>query len=67
MITNMTRNMKNNVLAMSTAAPATPKKPNAPAINAITKNINAHLNIIKRTFYLRGRQSEETLIRSAEK
>lgn len=42
---NITRKIKNNILAIPAAAPAIPPKPNRAAINAITKKITAHFNI----------------------
>lgn len=39
----ITRKMKNKVFAMPAAADATPPKPKAAAINAMIKNITAHV------------------------
>jgi hypothetical protein len=43
--TNRIRNSKNRIFAIEAAVPATPKNPKAPAINAITRKVNAQLNI----------------------
>jgi hypothetical protein len=45
-ITNNTKNKKNNIFAIPTAATAIPPKPKAAAMIAITKNIIAQLNMI---------------------
>jgi len=45
-ITNSTKKTKNRILAMLAAVPATTPKPSTPAINAITKKVNAQLNMI---------------------
>lgn len=42
---NRTRKIKNSTLAMDAAAATIPKKPNTPAITAITKNIADHVSI----------------------
>ena len=46
MITNSTIKIKNKTFAIAAAPAASPKNPNAPAINAITKKIIAQRNII---------------------
>jgi hypothetical protein len=45
-ITSNTIKMKKIILAIPAAAPAIPPKPNTPAINAITKKVKAHPNIV---------------------
>jgi len=46
LITNKTRKMKNRILAIDAAPAAIPPKPNNAAINAMTKNIMTHRNIM---------------------
>jgi hypothetical protein len=43
---NSTKNTTNSTLAIQAASAATTKKPNAPAIRAMTKNVKAQLNMI---------------------
>ena len=45
-ITNSAKNMKKIIFAIEAAPAAIPPKPNIAAINATTKNITVHLNII---------------------
>ena len=45
-ITKSTKNTTNSILAIVAAVPATTPKPNTPAINAITKKVNAQLNMV---------------------
>ena len=47
---NNTRNTKNSTCAIELAVPATPVKPNAAAIKAITKNVSAQLNMMHLPF-----------------
>lgn len=49
-ITNITRKMKNIILAMPDAAPAIPPNPNTAAISAITRNIIDHFTMISPPF-----------------
>jgi|GEM_PF-4537187 len=49
--TTSTTNTKKIVLAIEAAPASTPVNPNIPAIIAITKNINVHLNILIRFSY----------------
>lgn len=43
---NNIKNIKNIILAILAAPAATPPKPNTAAINAITKNVIVHRNIM---------------------
>ena len=47
-ITNNTRKIKNNTLAIPAALAAIPVNPNSAAIRATTKNINDQRNIISK-------------------
>ena len=51
-MTNSTRNTKNNICAIELAVPAIPPKPKTAAINAITKNVSAQLNMTHLPFLL---------------
>jgi hypothetical protein len=42
----MTKNKKNNILAISVAVDATPRKPNKPATMAITRKTRAQYNMV---------------------
>jgi hypothetical protein len=44
--TNRTRKTRNSNLATAIEAPAMVVKPNTPAINATTRNVRAHPNIV---------------------
>lgn len=44
-ITNRTKNAKNKILAIPTAEPAIPPKPNTAATSDITKKVTDQLNI----------------------
>lgn len=46
LIRNRTRKTKNNILAIDAAPAAIPVNPNTAAINARTKNMITHLNMI---------------------
>jgi hypothetical protein len=50
LIKNRTRNTKNNTWAIELAVPASPPKPSAAAIRAITKNVSAQLNMLHHPF-----------------
>jgi hypothetical protein len=52
---NSTRNTKNSICAIELAVPAIPPKPKTAAIKAITKNVNAQLNMIHLPFLLKIR------------
>ena len=43
---NITKKMTNKILAMPTAAPASPEKPSKAAISAKIRNVSDQLNII---------------------
>jgi hypothetical protein len=43
---NITRKMTNRILAMPTAAPASPEKPSRAAMSANIRNVSVQLNII---------------------
>jgi hypothetical protein len=54
LIKNNTKNTTNRILAMPAAVPAIPPKPSTAAINAITKNVIAQLNMLHLPFYVRS-------------
>jgi hypothetical protein len=47
---NKTKNTTNNVHAICVAAPATPVKPNTPAMSPITKKVIDQLNMLEPSF-----------------
>jgi hypothetical protein len=47
----MTKNKKNKIFAIPAAATAIPPNPNAAAISAIIKKVNAHPNMMYPPYY----------------
>ena len=67
LIRNSTMNTKNNTCAIDVAVPATPPKPSAAEISAITRNVSAQPSMIHQTFLKtgNGQQANGRLVRRA--